>query len=224
MGFIFLLILENYGIIITGDKMNIKFPKEETIIVEQLKQAIISRNHQLLINQYENVIKHSDFLHKYSHDLLDDYIMELFDIREFETVINIVDDLLKLRIESCNWYFYVFCILIAKKDIYYARSLINRSPLLNDSNIKAMINEEDTNYGQLINLHESLLYSIGPCLVIINFINELLIESLQTTIDEEYIIMRYFDLLNLLYEYGVEDDFIDIFRNCLETIYEIDIV
>jgi hypothetical protein len=58
----------------------------------------------------------------------------------------------------------------------------------------------------------------------INFINELLIESFKTKIDEDYIIMRYFDLLNLLFEYGVDDEFLDVFRNCLETLYEIDIL
>jgi hypothetical protein len=36
--------------------------------------------------------------------------------------------------------------------------------------------------------------------------------------------MRYFDLLNLLFEYGVDEEFLDIFRNCLETLYEIDIL
>ncbi len=224
MGLFFLLNFENYDIIITGDKMNIKFPKEETIIVENLKEVVVSRNSQMLLNQYDNVIKHSDFLNNFCPNLLDDYIMGLFDIREFDKVINIVEDLLKLKIENCNWYFYVFCILIAKKDIYYAKSLINRSIILNDSSVKSLIDEDDANYSQLINLHDSLLYSISPCLIMVNFINELLTESLQIKIDEEYIIMRYFDLLNILYEYGVEEEFIDIFRNCLETIYEIDIV
>lgn len=204
--------------------MNIKFPKEETIIIEQLKTAILSRNHHLLLNLYDNVIKNSEFLKNYFPDLLDDYITKLFDMREFDKVINIVEDLLKLKIEDCTWYFYAFCILISKKDIYYAKSLINRSIILNDSSIKSFIDEDESNYGQIINLHDSLLFCYGPCLIMVNFINELLTESLQVKIDEEYILMRYFDLLNLLYEYGVEDDFIDIFKNCLETIYEIDIV
>ena len=43
-------------------------------------------------------------------------------------------------------------------------------------------------------------------------------------INDEYIIMRYFDLINLLFEYGVSEDLISIFTNTLETIYEIDIV
>lgn len=204
--------------------MNIKFPKKESIIVAQIIEAIETNNHTQIFMLYDDVITHGDFLNKYYHDLLNDYILFLFDIREFDKVINIVEDLMKKNIESCTWYYYVFCILIAKKDLYYVKSFINRSKILNDPNIKVFTSEDDANYNQLINLHDTLLYSIGPCLIIINFINELLSESLQVKIDEEYIIMRYFDLLNLLYEYGMEEDFIDIFRNCLETIYEIDIV
>ena len=94
----------------------------------------------------------------------------------------------------------MFSILVARKDIYYAKSLINRSTLLNDQSLKSLINEDDGNYNQLLSLHDSLLYSITPCLIMINFINELLIESFKTKIDEDYIIMRYFDLLNLLFE------------------------
>lgn len=204
--------------------MNIKFPKEESILTEQLQQALITNNHQLLLKQYDEVIKHGVFLSKYSHDLLNKYILTLFDIREFEKVINIVEDLLRIGVEDCNWYFYAFSILVARKDIYYAKSLINRSTLLNDQSLKSLINEDDGNYNQLLSLHDSLLYSITPCLIMINFINELLIESFKTKIDEDYIIMRYFDLLNLLFEYGVDEEFLDIFRNCLETLYEIDIL
>ena len=203
--------------------MNIKFPKEESIIAEQIKQAIITNNHQLLLKLYDEVIKHGLFLNKYNHDLLDKYILTLFDIREFEKVITIVEDLLKIGVEDCNWYFYALSILVAKNDIYYAKSLINRSLILNDQNIKTFIDEEEGNYNQLISLHDTLLFNIGPCLIMINFINELLAESFKIKIDEEYIVMRYFDLLNLLFEYGVDNEFLDIFRNCLETLYEIDI-
>ena len=46
--------------------MNIKFPKEESIIAEQIKQAIITNNHQLLLKLYDEVIKHGLFLNKYN--------------------------------------------------------------------------------------------------------------------------------------------------------------
>jgi hypothetical protein len=36
--------------------------------------------------------------------------------------------------------------------------------------------------------------------------------------------MRLFDLLNLMYEYGVEDKVIDTFRIAIESLYEIEIL
>ena len=204
--------------------MNIKFPKEQIRVVEEIRNSVIKKSKSLLQEQYDNILLHSKFLEQYYSSLLDCYIQSLFEIREFETVINIVEDLKKQNIESCTWYYYVFAILIAKKDLHYAKSLIRRSTILNDNSIKFMISEDEGDYNAIISLHSTLLNSIGPCLILVNFINELFNESFHVEINDEYIVMRYFDLLNLLYEYGIEEEIIDLFKDKLETIYEIDIV
>ena len=68
-----------------------------------------------------------------------------------------------------------------------------------------------------------MLYSIGPCLIIINFINDLIEENTKSEINKEYILMRLFDLLNLLYESNADDYIIKLFRECIEILYEIEI-
>ena len=123
--------------------MNIKFPKEQIRVVEEIRNSVIKKSKSLLQEQYDNYLLHSKFLEQYYSSLLDCYIQSLFEIREFETVINIVENLKKQNIESCTWYYYVFAILIAKKDLHYAKSLIRRSTILNDNSIKFMINEPD---------------------------------------------------------------------------------
>jgi len=204
--------------------MNIKFPKEQIRIIEDIRNAVIKKSKVLMQEQYDNVLLNCKFLEQYCPSLLDQYIKTLFEIREFELLINIVEDLKRKDIENCLWYYYMFAILILKKDIHYAKSIIKRSSLLNDNSIKYLISEDEGNYNSIISLHSTLLTTIGPCLILVNFINELFNESLKIEITDEYIIMRFFDLLNLLFEYGVDEEIIEMVKNTLETIYEIDIV
>ena len=204
--------------------MNIKFPKQNILFLNEIKQLIISRDYKSLLNEYNNIILNASFLKQYSIDVLNNYFEILFTIKEYDKYITLIEELRKQEIENYSWYFYLFTILLYKKDIYYAKSIISRSKLLNDSSIKYLISEEEGNYSQVINLHDLLFQEVGPCLILVNFINELLTETFNMEINDEYIIMRYFDLINLLYEYGVSEDFILIFTNALETIYEIDIV
>lgn len=204
--------------------MNIKFPKDKVVFIDLIKQLISSKNYKKLMLEYNNIISNSSFLNQYYPEILDTYFEILFDVKEYEKYITLVEELRKQEIENYMWYFYAFTILLYKKDLYYAKSLIIRSKILNDSSIKYLIQEDEGDYTQIINLHHSLQTTIGPCLVIINFINELLAEAYQNNMTDEYIIMRYFDLINLLFEYGINEEFITIFINAVETIYEIDIV
>ena len=204
--------------------MNIKFPKQNILFLNEIKQLIISRDYKSLLNEYNNIILNASFLKQYSIDVLNNYFEILFTIKEYDKYITLIEELRKQEIENYSWYFYLFTILLYKKDIYYAKSIISRSKLLNDSSIKYLISEDEGNYSQVINLHDLLFQEVGPCLILVNFINELLTETFNMEINDEYIIMRYFDLINLLFEYGVSEDFISIFTNTLETIYEIDIV
>lgn len=204
--------------------MNIKFPKQNILFLNEIKKLIINRDYKSLLNEYNNIILNASFLNQYAVDALNNYFDILFDIKEYDKYITLVEELKKQDIENFKWYFYLFTILLHKKDIYYAKSIISRSKILNDSSIKYLISEEEGNYGQVMNLHNLLLQEVGPCLILVNFINELLSESFNMEINDEYIIMRYFDLINLMFEYGMSEDFISIFTNTLETIYEIDIV
>ena len=204
--------------------MNIKFPKQNILFLNEIKKLIINRDYKSLLNEYNNIILNASFLNQYAVDALNNYFDILFDIKEYDKYITLVEELKKKDIENFKWYFYLFTILLHKKDIYYAKSIISRSKILNYSSIKYLISEEEGNYGQVMNLHNLLLQEVGPCLILVNFINELLSESFNMEINDEYIIMRYFDLINLMFEYGMSEDFISIFTNTLETIYEIDIV
>lgn len=203
--------------------MNIKFPKEEIQVIEKVRNAILNDNYQELLDLKESVINHAAFINQFSKQTLDTYIKTIFDLRLFEEVITIVEEIRLKDIEDCKWYYYVFASLIANKDFLYLKRILNKSKLLSDKSISYLIDKEEANYNAIFNLHYELLETIGPCLILINFINELISESLNNELDEEYLIMRFFDLLNLLFEYGVDEDIVYLFEETIKTIYEIPI-
>lgn len=203
--------------------MNIKFPKEEKVILEKIYNAILEKDYNTFLNYYNEVIKHANFYNKYYSSLLNVYVETLFEIKQYDKLIMIVEELRKQNIENCMWYFYVIIYLISQKDFYYAKSIITKSKLLSTDSIKYLINEDDANYNSIISMHLVLLSTVGPCLIIINFLNELLTETLKNDVDDTYILMRFFELLNLLYEYGLDKEIIDIFIKSLEILYEIKI-
>lgn len=203
--------------------MNIKFPKEEIRIIESIRTAIMNEDYSSFLSYYDDIINYSQLYNKYYNSILNIYIETLFKIKEFEKMILLVEELHKQEIENCMWYFYVFAYLIAKKDFYYVKAIISKSKLLASDSVKYLIDGEDVDYNAVFNLHPLILTTLGPCLIIINFLNELLVEVNNIKIDDEYILMRYFDLLNLLYEYGVDKELIDIFIKTIEILYEIKI-
>lgn len=203
--------------------MNIKFPKEEIRIIESIRTAIMNEDYSTFLSYYDDIIKYSQFYNKYYDSVLNIYIETLFKIKEYEKMISLVEDLRKQEIENSMWYFYVIAYLISQKDFYYAKAIISKSKIFTDDSLKFLINGDDADYNVIFNLHQLMLVTIGPSLIIINFLNELLVEANNIKIDDEYILMRYFDLLNLLYEYGIDKEIIDIFIKTIEMLYEIKI-
>lgn len=203
--------------------MNIKFPKEEIRIIESIRTVIMNEDYSTFLSYYDDIIKYSQFYNKYYNSVLNIYVETLFKIKEYEKMISLVEDLRKQEIENSIWYFYVIAYLISQKDFYYAKAIINKSKIFTNDSLKFLINGDDADYNVIFNLHQLMLVTIGPSLIIINFLNELLVEANNIKIDDEYILMRYFDLLNLLYEYGIDKEIIDIFIKTIEMLYEIKI-
>ncbi len=199
--------------------MNIKFPKDEIVFVERLRNSILTK--ESIKDIANEVLVHGKFLYQYCQKLLNTYIKTLFELRQFEMVINLTEDLKKQNLESMDWYFYSFISIIADKDFLYVKRLIKKSELFSSPSIQYLIDPEEAHYSAILNLHPDLLDTIGPCLILINFANELIQESLNQEIDDEYMIMRFFDLLNLLYEYSVDDKIIKLFDKTIKCIYEI---
>ena len=86
--------------------MNIKFPKEEIVFVEKLRNSIITKED--IKEVVDEVLEHAKFLYQYNPKLLDTYIKTLFELRLFEMVINITEDL-KTKFRKYGLVFLFIC-------------------------------------------------------------------------------------------------------------------
>lgn len=202
--------------------MNIKFPKEEVQFINDIEKMFNVNNYSGIVKQYNKIIDNIEIILNIKKDIIDTIVEALFYCRQFDTIITFVESLRDKGFEKFLWYFYVFASIIGNDDIYLAKKIIKKSKILNDPNIQFYYSEDGANYVNILGMNETVLDNQAPCLIMINFINDLIFESLQKTLNENYVVMRAFDLINILYEDGASQELIELFINTLQIIFEID--
>lgn len=199
-----------------------KFPKEEMLIINEINNYFENNNYSNIVKMYDNILKNIDTIATVDENCVTKIIESLFYTKMFDRIIAFTDNLRNKGFENFNWYFYAFASLLGNEDFYYARSIVKKSKILNDPTIQSYYSEDGANYSNILGMSEELLNKVGPCLIMVNFLNELINESVSTFINQTYTIMRYFDLLNILVEYGASMDLIDLLDNTLRICYDLE--
>lgn len=202
--------------------MNIKFPKEEVQFINDIEKMYNVNNYSGIVKQYNKIIDNIEIILNIKKDIIDIIVEALFYCRQFDTIITFVESLRDKGFEEFLWYFYAFASIIGNDDIYLAKTIIKKSKLLNDPDIQFYYSEDGANYVNILGMNDAILDTQAPCLIMINFINDLIFESLQKTLNANYVVMRTFDLINILYEDGANQELIELFINTLQIIFEID--
>lgn len=200
----------------------IKFPKEKTQLINRVYDAYEEENYQLIFSYKDEILSNFKIL---TEEKVFDILLEAtFNLYLFEDVILLTDELVKLGYESFDLYYYALLAYLALVDIYQAKNLIRRSKLLNEEGIKYYYTHEGANYSNILNLNEGLFFLAAPCLVIVNFINEVASEMAgNIEIDHEYLLYRFFDLVNVLFELGYDDEILEMFEKALKIVFQLEV-
>ncbi len=197
-----------------------KFPKERVVINTRVKEYLNN-------NKYYEVIKMKDEIFS-SLDVLDDYavdalIKSAFIVGDFDMVGLIFSECFKHRKESFALLYYGMLGFLANVDIYQAVSYIKKSELLNQASIKEYFEKDGANYSNILYL--SRIDTYGPlALILVNFIDGIAREIVgNDDIDREYILFRFFDLINMLYEIGYPDEIITKLTGALKVMFNLEI-
>jgi hypothetical protein len=146
-----------------------------------------------------------------------------FYIGNFDQVIIFYSELKRLEIESFDIIYYTLLSLIANCDIFQAMSIIKKSIMLNTDDILSFHTSDGANYSSLLSISEESA-DVTRCLLIVNFVKGLSIEmSHQKEQESEYILYRYFDLINLIYELGYPIEIIQELSLAMKIIFNLSI-
>ena len=197
-----------------------KFPKERVTINAKIKEHLKNQEYFEILKLKDEIFENLESLDEYSIETL---IMVAFHLGDFDQVIIIYSELFKRGMESFAISYYGFLAMLANTDIFQAVSYIKKSELLNQNAIKEYFLSDGANYSNILFLGKVDAY--GPlALVLVNFINGISKEVVgNVEIDSEYILFRFFDLINMLYEIGYPDEIISKLTKALKIIFNLEV-
>ena len=118
-------------------------------------------------------------------------------------MIDIYYELSKLKYESFHILYLTLASLIAKDDIYQASYLIKKSNLLKDESFTSYLASDEANFFNLTSLDDDAFGDVILTLVLVNYIQAIAKESLYQDITSEYLLYRFYDLINIILEVGL---------------------
>lgn len=180
----------------------IEFPKESAKLFHIINEAEKCDDFDVIYN-YKNQIINSFEIFK-STNIYCLLAKAMFFKEKYSSVVSLVTDLQNKEYEKIEMYFYLIAACLALEDILYASMLIKKSKLMNSNDICIYWNDDAT-YSSLINCEDDLKKTC----IFAKFLKELLKEvALNDCIEDGYIGIRYFELVNTLLEIGFSEDFI----------------
>lgn len=200
----------------------IKFPKGKSQTISRIYEAYDSEKYNVVCSFKDELVESVELFK--DTDLFDILLESYFQLFLFDEVIMVNDELLKKGYESFDTIYFTLLSHIALVDIYQAKSLIKRSKILNNESVKHFYSNDGANYNNILSLNNDVFYETSLCLLIVNFVNEVSKEMLgDIEVDKEYLLYRFFDLINVVYELGYEDSIIKELDRVLRIVFQIEV-
>ena len=202
--------------------MNIIFPKDANNLIIKIKELNKNKEYKEMFDLRNKILENARIINDIDRHIFDIFIYSLFINKEFDRVVSFTEELKKHDIENYTAYFYTLAYLISINDLYYARNILRKINLFKDPEIVDCVIEDESMYGKIFALPNIILEEKGPLLIVKNFLEELLVEDQKIKIDSNYIMERWFDTINLIYEYPSTTTVVNRFLEVVKLIYEIE--
>lgn len=195
----------------------LKFPKDKAQYINLLKEL---KNNE----DYYSIIKLSDRLWENFELLKDtdvfDYLsMAYFELGNYHEVVRIYHSLFNKNKESFTILYYTLASLIANQDVYQGMHIIKTSNVLKEPTLEVFISREGANYNNLSNLDADAFGDVVLVLLLVNFFEAIARESLSQGISRDYLLFRFYDMINIILEIGFEDRIINDLNELSQKIF-----
>lgn len=197
-----------------------RFPKEKVLITTQFNDLKKKNDIFGIAKMKDQVLENYEVLEP---NIFSKLVSSTFIIGNFDDTIKIGNELIAKNIETFDILYYTLLSLIARTDIYQAMSLIKKSKILNLEEIKKFHSLEGANYSNLLNF-SAALSSSTLTLLVVNFIEGIAREMTgNIDVDRDYLLFRFFDLINMVYEIGYPYEIIEELSKAIKLIFNLDV-
>ncbi|MGD9886972.1 MAG: hypothetical protein AB7T03_03295 [Bacilli bacterium] len=182
-----------------------KIPEEQKELATKLNNYLANKDYAKFYSFRYEVLEHfHDDL-----DIVDELLMAGFVLKEFRNNLIFGQQLLAKNYESMAMLYYMLLSCIGSLDLPMAFSLIKKSPILQKPEYQEFHNWENANYAHLLTLSSTSSFSQLTLLLMVyceSLGRELSFDDLQK---QDVLLVRWFDLLNMLYEMGYPEEILN---------------
>lgn len=179
----------------------IKFPTDKIVLENEIYALYEEKKYEKVITYFDKVFIDFDF---YKNTKVYDLIISaFFNLRSFIEVIDKGLEVFNKGYETYDLLSLLLVSYIEKSDLFFSSLLIEKSILLSGEENIEYFDLEKTNYTDIKNIKNP-----KRCitLLLVVFLKAMLKEMLGNfKIDKEYMLYRFYDLINLINELGYEE-------------------
>lgn len=184
-----------------------KFPQDIARITASVIRAKEKQEYLEVFKLKSEILSHIDELRK--TDVLDELLISAFNLKYYDEVILIGEELLKVEYETNKGLYYILLSCLVNNDIYHALSIIKRSKIINHPETKRYLEADGANLSLVLGMANKD-FDLKLLIIIVNLINGIGIEMMMgINTSLEYIFGRMLELVDQLYEMGYPIEIIE---------------
>lgn len=195
----------------------LKFPKDKAQYINLIKELKNNRDFYSIIKLADRLWENFELLR--DTDVFDYLILSYFEIGDYQELIKNYHSLFNKDKESFTILYYTLASLIANVDIYQGMHIIRTSNILKEPTLEVFISREGANYTNLSNLDSETFGDVIIVLLLVNFIEAIARESLSQGISQEYLLYRFYDMINIILEIGFDDQTVNDLNEICQKIF-----
>ena len=184
-----------------------KFPVESVKLSSRIKTYVSREEYEKVYKLKDEVLNNLEYFKKFDNEVLDDLIASTYLVGDIDRCILLSEELMKKEYESFIQIYYMILSYLSNEDIFGSLAMMRKSKILKDPETKSYYDSEEAHYSSLLSFDSDTYKALA--LVLCNFVIELSKESVFVKkIDKEYLFYRFFDVVNLLNEYGFSNNLV----------------
>ena len=184
-----------------------KFPVESVKLSSNIKTYVSREEYDKVYKLKDEVLNNLEYFKEFDNEVLDDLIASTYLVGDIDRCILLSEELMKKEYESFMQIYYMILSYLSNEDIFGSLAMMRKSKILKEPETKSYYDSEEAHYSSLLRFDSDTYKALA--LVLCNFVIELSKESVFVKkIDKEYLFYRFFDVVNLLNEYGFSNNLV----------------